>query len=84
MKGSANQPRRRRLTPHELRDRESRKRNESDRAAWLIVGGEVAWQAELCRRRRERNARTRAHTQRVIAQRRAATVQPDLYGEIAA
>lgn len=67
MKRSRKQAARERLTQHEVRHRQSRKRNEADRALWLAIGGQVAWQQELDRRRRARNERTREHTRQVVA-----------------
>lgn len=61
-----------RLTAEQVRLRNVRKSAEADRASWLLIGGQTAWQAELNRRRAARNARVRAHTAAVLAAKRAA------------
>lgn len=68
---SRKQAQRERLTAHQVRERNARKRAEADRALWLQIGGTVAWEQEQNRRRRERNERTRERTRQALAAKRA-------------
>lgn len=79
---SQKQKRRELLTATDVRMRETRKAMEADRAFWLLQGGQVAWQAELNRRRAARNERVRRHTAEVLEAKRAAAAadpQPGLW-----
>lgn len=61
-----------RFTGAQARHRAAQKATKADQAFWVEVGGQVAWRAELDRRRRARNERTRERTSEAVAEKRRA------------
>jgi hypothetical protein len=59
-----------RLAGAQARHRAAHKATKAEQALWIEMGGQVAWRAELDRRRRARNERTRERTRQLVAEKR--------------